>query len=148
MASIAYKTYVDGVYGSLPYLHSAHKRRKMLRRLPHGHAQVSFKAALHTILFLTRKYAAIVSQCRLYPAQKLQRFKLHPRSINGLKIFLERATSVQLLNPPLTALQVLDIVLVPIDALFENPNKTVMREWYTALGDWLHCALASPNFAP
>ena len=70
------------------------------------------------------------------------------RALNGLKIFLERAASVPSLNRFLTAVQVLDIVLVPIDALCGNPNKTVMREWYSALGgDWLDRALADPSFA-
>ncbi|RPD68333.1 hypothetical protein L226DRAFT_617588 [Lentinus tigrinus ALCF2SS1-7] len=108
-----------------------------------AHSQPSFQSAIRTVLTLSRKYAAKVRVVASVASNaEAPAIEVTPlvwadsplaRVLNDLKIFLQRVAS--------------DIVTGPVDALSESPNKTAMREWFSALGDWLDRALADPSFA-
>ncbi|KAI0699901.1 hypothetical protein C8T65DRAFT_831795 [Cerioporus squamosus] len=133
--------------------------RRLQEAIARAHSQPSFQCALRTILTISRKYAAKVRvAASVASSAEAPSIKVTPlvwadpslsRALVDLKVLLERAASGYSLDPLLEALQavVLDIVTAPTDALSESPNKTAMREWLSALGDWLDRALDDPSFA-
>ena len=98
----------------------------MLRRLPHGHTLnvlpgcSSYHPRPHPQVRCHRVAVSFASSTEAPTIEVTPLVWADPtliRALNGLRIFLERTASVPSLNRFLTAVQVLDIVLVPIDAL-------------------------------
>ncbi|RPD54449.1 hypothetical protein L227DRAFT_657629, partial [Lentinus tigrinus ALCF2SS1-6] len=110
-----------------------------------AHSQPSFQSAIRTVLTLSRKYAAkvrvvasVASNAEAPTIEVTPLVWADPplaRALNDLKVFLQRVASGRSVDALLEALQVvvLDIVTGPVDALSESPNKTAMREWFSAL---------------
>ncbi|KAI0762170.1 hypothetical protein BD413DRAFT_606873 [Trametes elegans] len=133
--------------------------RRLQEAVSQAHEHPSFQRALRTILSLIRKYAEkIRSAAAVASAAEAPRVEITPvvwtdpqlaQALKHLKVLLERTASGHPLDGLLKALSmvIVDVVVVPAEAVSDNDTTAALRDWCAALGEWLDNALVDPGYA-
>ncbi|KAI0820075.1 hypothetical protein BC628DRAFT_1341855 [Trametes gibbosa] len=132
--------------------------RRVQETMEQAHRNRSFRAALRTLLALSRKYAAKASAAAAAAAvaahAQAPTLEFTPlvwaepplaQALAYLRTFLERLASGRSLGGLLQAVR--DAVEVPLEALEADEDPAALGGWCAALGAWLESALADPAYA-